>query len=139
MVVIILHRLRCILLLPCWVFIRKYYSIVSTIGRVCHNNYLSSFCFEYFINACFGVAAHLKTDDAGLIGPRRDWLNAHISSTPADMLPEHSGKMVLLLSILEESKRLGDRVVVFSRWLHTLNFVESMLKKYNSDKPASER
>lgn len=42
---------------------------------------------------------------------------------------EASAKMALLFCILEESMFLGDRVLVFSQSLFTLNLVEDFLQK----------
>ena len=44
----------------------------------------------------------------------------------------HSGKMVVLMSLILESKKAGDQVVVFSRWLHCLTFVEEMIERFNN-------
>lgn len=49
--------------------------------------------------------------------------------TPGDI--EASAKMVILFCILEESMALGDRVLVFSQSLFTLNLVEDFLQKRN--------
>ncbi len=44
---------------------------------------------------------------------------------------EQSGKMSLLLSILQLSRDVGDRVSVFSQSLSTLNVIEHMLHRHN--------
>lgn len=43
----------------------------------------------------------------------------------------HSGKMVILMSLILECKRAGDQLVVFSRWLQSLSFVERMINQFN--------
>lgn len=48
---------------------------------------------------------------------------------PGDI--EASAKMAILFCILEESMALGDRVLVFSQSLFTLNLVEDFLQKRN--------
>lgn len=50
----------------------------------------------------------------------------------ADEALVHSGKMVVLLTLLRECKAVGDRVIVFSRWMHTLAYVERLLHAYNA-------
>ncbi|TKV98593.1 hypothetical protein SEVIR_9G569700v4 [Setaria viridis] len=45
------------------------------------------------------------------------------------MGPDYSGKMILLLDILSKSSELGDKVLVFSQSLTTLDLVEFYLSK----------
>ncbi|RHY31989.1 hypothetical protein DYB32_002958 [Aphanomyces invadans] len=52
---------------------------------------------------------------------------------------EHSGKMVLLLHILRECRRIGDRITVFSQSLPTLNAIQDMLDVYNTYKKDYEK
>ncbi|KAF0753277.1 hypothetical protein AaE_005765, partial [Aphanomyces astaci] len=52
---------------------------------------------------------------------------------------EHSGKMVLLLHILRECRRIGDRITVFSQSIPTLNAIQTMLDVYNETKKEYER
>jgi hypothetical protein len=53
------------------------------------------------------------------------------TSTPFDMLAQHSAKMVLLLQIVLQSKAVGDRVLIFSKWVHTLDFIENLFEQHN--------
>ena len=45
------------------------------------------------------------------------------------METDYSGKMILLLDILSKSSELGDKVLVFSQSLTTLDLVEFYLSK----------
>lgn len=45
------------------------------------------------------------------------------------MEADYSGKMILLLDILSKSSELGDKVLVFSQSLTTLDLVEFYLSK----------
>jgi SNF2 family DNA or RNA helicase len=47
---------------------------------------------------------------------------------------DNGGKMVILYSIIFQCKLIGDRLVVFSRSLNTLDFIEATLKRYNKNK-----
>jgi transcriptional regulator ATRX len=40
---------------------------------------------------------------------------------------EHSAKITLLVDILRRCKMSGEKVLVFSQFLHTLNFIEEFL------------
>lgn len=43
----------------------------------------------------------------------------------------NGGKMILLFSVMFQCKSVGDRLIVFSRSINTLNFIEGTLKRYN--------
>ncbi|KAG2385926.1 hypothetical protein C9374_003075 [Naegleria lovaniensis] len=43
----------------------------------------------------------------------------------------NGGKMILLFSVMFQCKSMGDRLIVFSRSINTLNFIEGTLKRYN--------
>ncbi|KAL9656170.1 hypothetical protein ABK040_007787 [Willaertia magna] len=47
---------------------------------------------------------------------------------------DNGGKMLLLFSVIFQCKKVGDRLVVFSRSINTLDFIESTLKRYNKNK-----
>ncbi|EFC45393.1 predicted protein [Naegleria gruberi] len=49
---------------------------------------------------------------------------------------DNGGKMILLFSVMFQCKSVGDRLIVFSRSINTLNFIENTLKRYNKDKDA---
>lgn len=55
------------------------------------------------------------------------WFKSHLTEADAKVM-EHSGKMVLLFQILEMAEELGDKVLVFSQSLTTLNIIEIFLK-----------
>ncbi|KAK6176105.1 hypothetical protein SNE40_014453 [Patella caerulea] len=48
---------------------------------------------------------------------------------------EHSGKMVFLNTIIEESLAIGDKILVFSQSLFTLNLIEEYLSQRNVPRP----
>ena len=52
---------------------------------------------------------------------------------------ENGGKMLLLFSVMFQCKSVGDRLIVFSRSINTLNFIESTLKRYNKNKEATNQ
>lgn len=51
---------------------------------------------------------------------------------------ESSNKMLVLLRIIHECRRIGDRLVVFSRSLSTLDFIEQILNSHNREHPGKE-
>lgn len=46
--------------------------------------------------------------------------------------PEHSAKMLILMSIVQEAARRGEKVVVFSRLLHSLSYIQEVLEGMHS-------
>ncbi|XP_061595930.1 transcriptional regulator ATRX-like isoform X2 [Cololabis saira] len=60
-------------------------------------------------------------------GPDERWFKHLISQSDAEIL-EHSGKMVVLFKILQMAENLGDKVLVFSQSLVTLNLIEKFLE-----------
>ncbi|KAI2630796.1 hypothetical protein GGR54DRAFT_170552 [Hypoxylon sp. NC1633] len=64
------------------------------------------------------LTEHLISKEKSILRQERD--------LAADVL---SWKVVLLVSILNECKRVGDSVLVFSQYTYTLNFLEQMLRK----------
>ncbi|KAM6970657.1 transcriptional regulator ATRX-like [Aplochiton taeniatus] len=56
-----------------------------------------------------------------------DWYKGLLLDTDATIL-EHSGKMVLLFEILRMAEELGDKVLVFSQSLISLDLIEDFLK-----------
>ncbi|CAJ1064215.1 transcriptional regulator ATRX-like isoform X1 [Xyrichtys novacula] len=59
--------------------------------------------------------------------PGVKWFNNLLSQTDAKIM-EHSGKMVLLFEILRMAEYLGDKVLVFSQSLTSLDLIEDFLK-----------
>ncbi|XP_068186981.1 transcriptional regulator ATRX-like isoform X4 [Antennarius striatus] len=57
----------------------------------------------------------------------KGWFKNLLSEEDAKIL-EHSGKMVLLFEILKMAEELGDKVLVFSQSLITLNLIEDFLR-----------
>ncbi|KAM8965009.1 transcriptional regulator ATRX-like [Sarcophilus harrisii] len=75
------------------------------------------------------------------IGSPPDWYKDFISDSDAKIL-EHSGKMVLLFEILKMAEELGDKVLVFSQSLISLDLIEDFLelgRKENSDEKDKQK
>ncbi|KAM4886284.1 transcriptional regulator ATRX isoform 2-T2 [Sylvia borin] len=68
--------------------------------------------------------------------PSPDWYKDFVTDADAEVL-EHSGKMVLLFEILRMAEELGDKVLVFSQSLISLDLIEDFLELANREK--SER
>uniref|UniRef100_A0A6I8NN72 Transcriptional regulator ATRX n=1 Tax=Ornithorhynchus anatinus TaxID=9258 RepID=A0A6I8NN72_ORNAN len=72
--------------------------------------------------------------------PAPDWYKDFVTDADAEVL-EHSGKMVLLFEILRMAEELGDKVLVFSQSLISLDLIEDFLelasreKSDDTDKP----
>ncbi|XP_058482955.1 transcriptional regulator ATRX-like isoform X2 [Solea solea] len=65
------------------------------------------------------------------------WYKTMLSEKDATIL-QHSGKMVLLFEILRMAEELGDKVLVFSQSLISLNLIEDFLKaSHQARHPAS--
>lgn len=69
--------------------------------------------------------------------PSVDWFKDLLSDTDASIL-EHSGKMVLLFEILRMAEELGDKVLVFSQSLISLDLVEDFLDLADKAKAKGE-
>jgi hypothetical protein len=59
--------------------------------------------------------------DHGSIIQCREWLRG---IDPDVIDHESAGKMVLLMALLERCRAAGEKVVVFSRWVKALSFIE---------------
>nr|XP_020640004.1 transcriptional regulator ATRX isoform X1 [Pogona vitticeps] len=59
--------------------------------------------------------------------PAPDWYKDFVTDADAEVL-EHSGKMVLLFEILRMAEELGDKVLVFSQSLISLDLIEDFLE-----------
>ncbi|XP_023260466.1 transcriptional regulator ATRX-like [Seriola lalandi dorsalis] len=67
------------------------------------------------------------------------WYKNLLSDVDAKIL-EHSGKMVLLFEILRMAEDLGDKVLVFSQSLISLNLIEDFLQaSHNARSPSSSK
>uniref|UniRef100_A0A803SQL8 DNA helicase n=1 Tax=Anolis carolinensis TaxID=28377 RepID=A0A803SQL8_ANOCA len=65
--------------------------------------------------------------------PAPDWYKDFVTEADAEVL-EHSGKMVLLFEILRMAEELGDKVLVFSQSLISLDLIEDFLELASRDK-----
>uniref|UniRef100_A0A8D2KY71 DNA helicase n=1 Tax=Varanus komodoensis TaxID=61221 RepID=A0A8D2KY71_VARKO len=65
--------------------------------------------------------------------PAPDWYKDFVTEADAEVL-EHSGKMILLFEILRMAEELGDKVLVFSQSLISLDLIEDFLELANRDK-----
>lgn len=56
-----------------------------------------------------------------------------MSMVPEDELDilKHSGKLMVLFSLLEECEQIGDKLLVFSQSLYSLDVIEHFLQKIN--------
>ncbi|KAM8800205.1 transcriptional regulator ATRX [Eudromia elegans] len=70
--------------------------------------------------------------------PAPDWYKDFVTDADAEVL-EHSGKMVLLFEILRMAEELGDKVLVFSQSLISLDLIEDFLELANRDKTDKEK
>ncbi|XP_060105488.1 transcriptional regulator ATRX isoform X3 [Heteronotia binoei] len=65
--------------------------------------------------------------------PAPDWYKDFVTEADAEVL-EHSGKMVLLFEILRMAEELGNKVLVFSQSLISLDLIEDFLELANREK-----
>ncbi|XP_007428736.1 transcriptional regulator ATRX [Python bivittatus] len=65
--------------------------------------------------------------------PAPDWYKDFVADADAEVL-EHSGKMMLLFEILRMAEELGDKVLVFSQSLISLDLIEDFLELANRDR-----
>ncbi|XP_023782500.1 transcriptional regulator ATRX isoform X1 [Cyanistes caeruleus] len=70
--------------------------------------------------------------------PAPDWYKDFVTDADAEVL-EHSGKMVLLFEILRMAEELGDKVLVFSQSLISLDLIEDFLELANREKSEREK
>ncbi|XP_060039130.1 transcriptional regulator ATRX isoform X3 [Erinaceus europaeus] len=80
------------------------------------------------------------TSSSNPSSPAPDWYKDFVTDADAEVL-EHSGKMVLLFEILRMAEEIGDKVLVFSQSLISLDLIEDFLdlasreKTEDKDKP----
>uniref|UniRef100_W5N8A9 DNA helicase n=1 Tax=Lepisosteus oculatus TaxID=7918 RepID=W5N8A9_LEPOC len=67
------------------------------------------------------------TSSSGPGSPSPDWHKDFVTEADAEIL-EHSGKMVLLFEILRMAEEVGDKVLVFSQSLISLDLIEDFLE-----------
>ncbi|XP_030744954.1 transcriptional regulator ATRX homolog isoform X1 [Sitophilus oryzae] len=65
--------------------------------------------------------------DVESVGPK-EWWQEYIDGDELDNL-DHSSKMFLLFQILKECEEIGDKILVFSQSLYTLNCIEYFLQR----------
>ncbi|XP_063272950.1 transcriptional regulator ATRX isoform X2 [Prinia subflava] len=70
--------------------------------------------------------------------PAPDWYKDFVTDADAEVL-EHSGKMVLLFEILRMAEELGDKVLVFSQSLISLDLIEDFLELANREKSDKDK
>ncbi|KAH3820380.1 helicase ARIP4-like isoform X2 [Dreissena polymorpha] len=66
-----------------------------------------------------------------------DWANEILKDYVPGML-ENGGKMVILFNLISESLQMGDKILVFSQSLFTLNLIEEFLSKYRVPRPEQD-
>ncbi|XP_043830301.1 transcriptional regulator ATRX isoform X4 [Dromiciops gliroides] len=74
-----------------------------------------------------------KTSSSNPGSPAPDWYKDFVTDADAEVL-EHSGKMVLLFEILRMAEELGDKVLVFSQSLISLDLIEDFLELASREK-----
>uniref|UniRef100_A0A674JUB6 Transcriptional regulator ATRX n=1 Tax=Terrapene triunguis TaxID=2587831 RepID=A0A674JUB6_9SAUR len=70
--------------------------------------------------------------------PAPDWYKDFVTDADAEVL-EHSGKMMLLFEILRMAEELGDKVLVFSQSLISLDLIEDFLELASRDKTDKDK
>ncbi|XP_036295762.1 transcriptional regulator ATRX isoform X2 [Pipistrellus kuhlii] len=81
----------------------------------------------------------IKTDESKATSssnpssPAPDWYKDFVTDADAEIL-EHSGKMVLLFEILRMAEEIGDKVLVFSQSLISLDLIEDFLELASREK-----
>lgn len=73
------------------------------------------------------------TSSSGPGSPSPDWYKDFVTEADAGVL-EHSGKISLLFEILRMAEELGDKVLVFSQSLISLDLIEDFLEMASMDK-----
>ncbi|MEE6497099.1 hypothetical protein FKM82_002595 [Ascaphus truei] len=69
--------------------------------------------------------------------PTADWYKDFVTDADAEVLA-HSGKITLLFEILRMAEELGDKVLVFSQSLISLDLIEDFLELANREKSEEE-
>lgn len=120
--------------------------LVQFVGMLlCHPQVVRKHCHD--LPTAASVAADSMADGIGDDAPnasvlasasassllKREFIDSVLPTSSAiDLLAHHSAKMVLLLQLVLASKAYGDRVLVFSKWIHTLDYVENMFEAHNA-------
>ncbi|XP_054551639.1 transcriptional regulator ATRX isoform X2 [Talpa occidentalis] len=73
------------------------------------------------------------TSSSNPSSPAPDWYKDFVTDADAEIL-EHSGKMVLLFEILRMAEEIGDKVLVFSQSLISLDLIEDFLELASREK-----
>nr|XP_014584476.1 transcriptional regulator ATRX isoform X7 [Equus caballus] len=73
------------------------------------------------------------TSSSNPSSPAPDWYKDFVTDADAEVL-EHSGKMVLLFEILRMAEEIGDKVLVFSQSLISLDLIEDFLELASREK-----
>ena len=69
--------------------------------------------------------------DGGAIGGKKGWWNSFLSEGEDLNDLQFGNKMVLLMDVLKESALIGDKVLVFSQSLLSLDLIEDFLSRIN--------
>ncbi|UYV60125.1 ATRX [Cordylochernes scorpioides] len=67
---------------------------------------------------------------------RREWWLQYYNPENDHVAPSLSGKVLLLLDILKECEAIGDKVLLFSQSLLTLDLIEEVLRKVDEENEA---
>uniref|UniRef100_A0A3B4UQ36 DNA helicase n=1 Tax=Seriola dumerili TaxID=41447 RepID=A0A3B4UQ36_SERDU len=106
------------------------------------------YCLIYILSFiwCSGLKENEGTEETNpnnstMVSASADegWYKSLLSEVDAKIL-EHSGKMVLLFEILRMAEDLGDKVLVFSQSLISLNLIEDFLQaSHHARNPSSSK
>ncbi|CAJ0940780.1 unnamed protein product, partial [Ranitomeya imitator] len=78
-----------------------------------------------------------KTTSSTPGSPSPDWYKDFVTDADAEII-EHSGKIFLLFEILRMAEELGDKVLVFSQSLISLDLIEDFLEIASVDRSSEE-
>ncbi|CAN8012098.1 unnamed protein product, partial [Ixodes pacificus] len=83
------------------------------------------------LNRCkFTVLGEASGEEKTPSPQSKEWWDQYVSEEDMEKF-EVSGKMILLYNILQECDAIGDKLLLFSQSLLTLNMVEKLLKQCN--------
>ncbi|TLD16666.1 uncharacterized protein PgNI_00853 [Pyricularia grisea] len=115
-----------------WVATRDDATTVSLLGYICQLSTLlvhPRIFLQYFVELANEYDKDVRKSDGGREIPRHVIGNliAEVNRRDIHNL-KHSYKITVLTKILDEAKRVGDKVLIFSSRIPVLNFLENLMK-----------
>ncbi|KAH9430941.1 hypothetical protein MCOR02_008259 [Pyricularia oryzae] len=115
-----------------WVATRADATTVSLLGYICQLSTLlvhPRIFLQYFVELANEYDKDVRKSDSGREIPRHVIGNliAEVNRRDIHNL-DHSYKITVLTRILDEAKRVGDKVLIFSSRIPVLNFLENLMK-----------